>query len=209
MEEIRATGGARIGAVNASWPFAKVVASAKFLRLSSLLGTYDFLPSEVVSLERYGSIPFFYSGIRIVHARSEYPAKIIFWYFGNAETLIGKIRETGFMPTAPASSEIKWRGFPVRWTTILLFILIWNGLFLVDGVMHHSFVKWPGFITLIPVLLAFLVCWGTKTSPGLQKIIVSDNHSVDEIKAYLTLIQLVSGILFVVVAVLVLGRAFG
>jgi hypothetical protein len=209
MEEIRATGGARIGAVNESWPFAKVVVSAKFLRLTSLLGTYDFLPSDVVSLERYGSIPFFYSGVRIVHARSGYPAKIIFWYPGNAETLIGKIRETGFMPTAPASSEIRWRGIPVRWTTILLFILIWNGLFLVDGVIHRSFVKWPGSIMLVPFLLAFLVSWGTKTFPGLQKMIVSDGHSVDEIKAYLTLIQLVSGILFVVFGVLVLGGVFG
>jgi hypothetical protein len=163
----------------------------------------------VVSLERYGSIPFFSSGIRIAHARSDYPSKIIFWYLGNPETLIGQIHETGFLSTAPVSSEIKWRGIPVRWTAILLSILIWDGLFLLDGVIPRSFVKRPGLFTLTPFLVAFLVCWGTKSSPRLQKMILRDGRSVNEIKAYLSLIQTVSGILLVIFAVLVLARVFG
>ena len=208
MKEVSATGGARIGWVNATWPFAKLAASAMRLRLTSVLDTYDFLPIDVVSLKRYGSIPFFCSGIRIVHARRDYPAKIIFWCFGNPEALIGEIHETGFLPTAPANSEMKWRGIPVRWTTILLFILIWNGLFLLDNAVSRRFKDRPGLFKLVPLFLAFLICWRTKVSPRLQKMILRDGHSVNEIKAHLSLIQTVSGILLIIFAVLVFSHSF-
>ena len=209
MEEISVRGGARIGWVNATWPLAVLVASASRLRLTSVLDTYDFLPSDVVSLERYGSVPFFASGVRIAHARSDYPSKIIFWYLGNPEVLIEQIRRAGFSPTAPASSETKWQGFPVRWTVILLFILTWNGLFLLDRVLPRSLANRRGLFSLIALLLAFLACWGTKTSPRLQKMVLKDGHSVSEIKAFLSLVQTVSGILLVIFAVLVLTDAFG
>jgi hypothetical protein len=209
MEEIKITGGARIGWVNASWPFAKLIASATSLRLSSLGGTYNFLPSDVVALERYGIIPLFSSGIRIAHARPDYPSKIIFWYLGNPETLLGEIRETGFLPTAPTSSESKWRGIPVRWSAILLAILVWSGLFFLDDVFLRGIVKRPGFFTLAPLLLAFSVCWRAKTSPGLQEMILKDGHSINEIKAYLSLVQTVSGILLVMFSMFMLTGVFG
>lgn len=207
MEKLSATGGARIGWANATWPFAKLVASATHLRLSTLLGTYDFLPSDVVSLERYGSVPFFSSGIRIAHVRSDYPPKIIFWYLGNPETLIERIRETGFSPTAPASSETERRGFPVRWTTILLFFLAWNGLFLLDLSAPRRVGNEPGLFALLALCLAFVVCWGTRTSPRLQKMILRDGHSVTEIKSFLLLVQIVAGILLAILAVMLLTHS--
>ena len=208
MEVIDVRGGARIGWVNATWPLAKLVASATQLRLTSVIDSYDFLPSDVVSLERYGSIPFFSSGVRIAHARSDYPSKIIFWYLGNPETLIEQIRRVGFSPTAPASSETKWRGLPVRWTALLVFILAWTGLFRLDAVLPHSSVNRLGPLTLLPLFLAFWVCWATKTSGRLQQLILRDGHSINEIRAFLSLIQIVSGILLVIFAVLVLTDAF-
>ena len=194
------TGGVRIGWLNASWPFAKLILTSSVLTLRSLRNTYDFLPSQVVTLERYRSIPFFSGGIRIIHARSDYPSKIIFWYFGNPDDLIEKIRGVGFLPTAPAAAEIKWRGIPIRWSAIISFTLIWNALFL----PMLAFAKPPWEFALIPLVTTFLVCWAIRAYPQLQKIILREGRSVNEIKAYLSGIETVTGLLAVVFAVLAL-----
>src|SRR5215472_1306066 len=68
-------------------------------------------PLRTTFMERYGSI--LSTGIRIFHARRDYPHKIIFWR-AKPEALIEQIREVGFLPTAPASSQITWHGVPLR-----------------------------------------------------------------------------------------------
>lgn len=98
-------GGARIGWVNASWPLATLEVSAERLRLRVfLLGTYDFAPGEVIALARYKLLPFFASGIRIVHAKADYPAKIVLWAPSDSDALIDRIREGGFAGAAPAKA---------------------------------------------------------------------------------------------------------
>jgi hypothetical protein len=203
--EVSAVGGARIGWVNASWPFARLTASANHLKLTGLIGTYEFLPKDVVSLERYGSIPLFYSGIRIVHNRRDYPSKIIFWCFNRPETLIDRVRSVGFSPIAPASSEAVRRGFPIRWTVILLFLLLWDGPFLFYRPSPHTV---PGLLILAELSLTFLLCWGVRTSAQLQRLVLRQGHTVTEIKSLLLLIQMVTGILTLVFAVLLVSGNF-
>jgi hypothetical protein len=198
------TGGARIGLVNATWPFAKLAVSPSLLRLSSLQGTYNFAPSDVVSLQSCGSIPIFSRGIRITHARQDYPAKIIFWYLGNPDSVITRIRETGFLPSAPASAEIRWRGIPIRWTALVVLILTWYGLFL----PMKAFAKPPLALGLVPLLGAFSVCWAITKYPQLQKAILRNGRSVSEIKAFLSLIQTVSGLLIITFGIISIVQAF-
>jgi hypothetical protein len=203
--EMSTIGGARIGWVNATWPLAKLTASAARLRISGVIGTYEFRSSEVVSLERFGSIPLFSSGVRIIHSRPDYPYKIVFWCLGSPEVLIEEIRQAGFFPTAPASSEAKWHGIPLRWSAILFLLVAWNGLIYLSGFLAPR-VRLPAeLFALIPLLLTFLMSWRLKTSAELQKLILSEGHSVGEIKAYLNLLQVVTGLLLVIFTIIVVA----
>jgi hypothetical protein len=202
MEEMRVTGGgANVGFIKATGPLlATLRASSSRLQLRLLLDVYEFHPNQVVSLESCG---IFRNGIRIIHTRPEYPSKLIFWCFGSfwcsgsAEVLIDKTRAAGFLPTAPAGSERMWRGIPLRWTAIL-FVLVWCGLFLLDDVIPRRSPDQPGIFALIAWLSAFLVSLGTKKSRRLQRMILRKDHYVDEIKAYLSLMEIVTPILMVI-----------
>jgi hypothetical protein len=61
-------GGARIGWLNASWPFAKLTSSRKALALSCL-GSFEFSPAQVVAIEPYRW--FLSHGVRIHHNRPD------------------------------------------------------------------------------------------------------------------------------------------
>jgi hypothetical protein len=54
--EIKLTGGARVGWINASWPFAALtVLSSKVTLNSTLLGKYEFRPEDVIGTRIIGS----------------------------------------------------------------------------------------------------------------------------------------------------------
>ena len=104
-------GGARIGRVNASWPFARLTARRDVLRIASL-GSYAFTPSEVVSLDACPSRLFLSSGILIRHNRPDCPATVIFWCMGKPARVLAAIRDVGFVPSGQPGPRVA--GFPVR-----------------------------------------------------------------------------------------------
>jgi hypothetical protein len=91
-------GGARIGLINATWPFADLRVGSEHLLLKVMfLGTYVFRPEQVASVEPYGLIPFVGKGIRIHHRVDGYPEKIVFWYFCvNAQPIVDASRQYGY-----------------------------------------------------------------------------------------------------------------
>ncbi|MCB0838082.1 MAG: hypothetical protein KDD99_15525, partial [Bacteroidetes bacterium] len=95
--ELKLTGGARIGRMNASFPFANLVVSPRKIELNAgLIGNLVFQPSDIISIDPYVMIPVLGQGIRIHHRVSNYKEKVIFWTFQDPKKVIGQIRETGF-----------------------------------------------------------------------------------------------------------------
>ena len=195
-------GGARIGWVNASWPFAKLTADASALTLSSL-GTYTFTPSQVVALEPYGSLPIISSGIRIRHNRRDYPKTIIFWCMGRRGAVLEEVAGTGFSATGQPIDRAP--GFPVRWSAIFVVIALWNGLFLLDRA-HAGSQSRPGAFALVALLLLLAAATAAQKSPQFQRLVLREGHEVGEIKSFLVLIQIVTGIMAVAFGFILLAH---
>ena len=203
MIEASFRGGSRVGWVNASWPLAKLTANGTTLALTSL-GTYTFTPSQVVSIEPYGLIPVLASGIRINHNRKDYPKTVIFWCMGHRSAILEEIANTGFRPVGQQLERAP--GFPVRWVTVLVAIILWNALFLIDRAVAGSQPQPPGLFAFLAVVLTFCAATATRAFPAFQRLVMREGHEVAEIKSFLVLLQIVTGIISVGFGILLLAK---
>jgi hypothetical protein len=159
-----------------------------------MMGTYDFKPYQMVSLERYGSIPVLASGIRLNYNRLDYPSRIVFWTLGSPTKLLARIAETGFLPSAPPGSAPQRSGIAVRWSAIAIALILWNGLFLLDDSGSDYSRRHLGLGGFTAILLTFVLAWALRISERLQGFVLKEGRSVGEIKSFLLFLQLLSGI---------------
>jgi hypothetical protein len=193
---IELRGGARIGWVNASLPFASMnVTSSRIILNATLLGKYEFRPEDVASIESVGSLPLIGRGIRIYHNRADYPAKIIFWTIKNPDTSIDEIRKIGFIPKGAVSAAVRDRGFPIRWQTIIIFIVLWNAFMLLDMFRGGAFHPRLGRFALLATVLVFILSVAIWKSESVRKVIIAPGHKLEEIRPFLYLLAFVTGFL--------------
>lgn len=200
--QVRVTGGARIGWLNASWPFASLTASATSIVVAvRMIGTYELRPDDVVALESFGVVPFVGKGVQIVHTRADVPERVVFFSRGDPERLIERIRQTGFAPRASAAA-MPQRSMPIRLLPIIIPVVAWNAALFLDG-----FGPWtpppPGPLLFLPVPLMFLIAFALPRSSLLQAIVLKPGRSIDEIRGVLNLMLVVSGFMLVVYALFV------
>jgi hypothetical protein len=74
------TGGARIGLLNATWPFATLSATSDIIRLSCVGREILFAKSDIRCLGKHRAL--FSTGLCIEHTVAAYPQFVVFWTFG-------------------------------------------------------------------------------------------------------------------------------
>lgn len=198
MVEIKKTGGARIGMANATWPFATLKANKDKLELNAtIIGNLVFKPSDIISIEPYGIIPFIGKGIRINHRVDKYKSKVIFWTFGNPNTLIKKIKQTGFFKSKGALSEDLEReidkkqsqgGFPIKTSAAIWVIIVWNILFSIDfyNFFKDNIESSPlGIGAKLAIGSLLLTSLGLLISDYIRKLFLKEGHSIDSIKKFI------------------------
>ena len=203
------TGGARIGLVNYTWPLAKLMVTADRLTVNTSMfglfgmGTYSFAKDQVLSIERYGWIPLIGEGIRINHSVADYPERIVFWCQPN--TVLAGLAATGFVPACPASQMPERqspRGFPLRWTPLIVLVVTWNLLFGFEMIAHAYASPSPRWLTLVAYWMLFGVSIAAIRFPNFQKLFMKPGRRFEEVKPVFFLVATISGIMSFVFAII-------
>ena len=209
MNELKLTGGARIGMANATWPFATLKVSSNKLELNaSIVGDLVFQPSNIKSIEPYTQIPLIGQGIKINHNVDSYKEKVIFWTFKNPESVINQIKQTGFLSNkleigTNSISEIQERqkrgGFPIKKSMAIGAVVVWNLLCLIDFIPFFQ-----GKSEGLPIGKGILAALGILFSSALlslissdfRRIILKEGRTLEDIKKFSIFIMLISGFMF-------------
>lgn len=206
MNELKITGGARIGKANATWPFATLKVNRNKLELNaSIIGNLVFLSSNINSIEVYNQIPKLGQGIKINHNVDNYSEKVIFWTFKDPESIIQQIKQTGFLSnqqelSSHSNREIEQKqksgGFPMKKSMAIGGIVLWNLLFLVDFIAYFQ-----GNLEGLPVGNGVLSALGllftcallSLISSDFRSLILKDGRTLDDIKKFSIFIMIISG----------------
>jgi len=215
MDEIKGTGGARIGMANATWPFATLIVNRNELQLkASIIGSLVFKPSDIVSIRPYTIIPLLGQGIKISHNVAGYNANVIFWTMGSPAALISRIEQTGFLTnTKPIPAEVDSNiiarqssgGFPIKISAAVAIVLIWNVLLLQDfiKILNRGVKGSPlGVGSQMGLLFVFLTGLFLLISEPFRILILKPDRTIADIKGFVYFLMAITGAMFLLITFL-------
>ena len=210
-EKFTLTGGARIGRANATYPFADLYVDKNILRINaSLIGNVSFAPKDIISIDPFSSVPILGRGIKINHRVENYNPKIIFWTCRDPVFVINEIKKTGFLDNNTSyyteeSAAITYQQnqgrFPIKKSVAVLFIIVWNALFLSDLIpfftghtnRHAPFANGINLALGLVFACSLLIILSEK----FRKLVLKDGRDFSDIKKSIYFILLISGIMFI------------
>ena len=210
------TGGVRIGRANATYPFASLFVDKDVLKINaSIIGNLIFQPKDILSIEPYTSIPILGQGIKINHRVENYNPKVIFWTFKDPVFVINEIKKVGFLDNinsnvSLADTDIIKRqeqgGFPIKISVAVIFIVVWNLLFLSDVIPFSlqnkkegnpigNGIKMAIALLLVTSILALV-------SDAFRKIILKEGREFNDIKKFVYFTILISGFMLLCLTII-------
>ena len=179
----------RIGGVRSNFPGIKLYVTPNELVLKvPLLGTYKFSPSDIIRFEPNKGL--YGANVILIHNILDYPEKISLAYQGEANELTLLLNQHGFIPQGVADALLLRTGIVVRWSFLLIAVLLWNA-FLFYGHIKGEF----RVFSFIAIALVFIVAVLLPHSEALQSLILKPGRRVGEIKPSLNLFKWISGII--------------
>ena len=207
MNQIKETGGVKIGMFKASWPLASIEIDDYKLEVdASIRGKFVFGKTDIVSITAEQSL--FRSGSRINHRVEKFNKNIVFYPQTSAASLVGKIHQLGFLDLTiktPRAVEIEIKalqeqsGFPIKMPIVIGIVIVWNLLFLADFLNlfpnkpEHSF---TGIGMSLALAMVFITALLLLTSDFFRQIILKDGVNIKSIRSFLFFILLITGFMF-------------
>ncbi len=143
---------------------------------------------------------------RLNHRVENYNPKVIFWAFKSPFSIINEIKKVGFLDNVNskvsfADTEIIKRqeqgSFPIKKPVAIIFVVLWNILFLSDFLPFFLQNKKEGIPigngVKIAVGLLLATCILTLISDSFRKIILKEGMEFSDIKTFVYFTILVSG----------------
>ncbi len=206
MPRVIARGGAKVGLMRASWPFACLIADKDSVSLRVfLLGSYQFGHSDILVLDLEDSFLGMKQGLRIRHGNPTYPERLVFWPVCGAANLRDRIealrQHTGSGGSALPIPEPG--GFPFRILPLAVVVLIWNLIFLYDMNFTLPFGQSGGSPSFgLPVQIAqggaALLALGIVFLPPVRRLFVKESAKAADTDPTLYFVAAVTTLLLVV-----------
>ncbi|MGW8123759.1 hypothetical protein ACV07N_13970 [Roseivirga echinicomitans] len=206
MNGITLTGGAKIGIMNYTYPFATMVVSKDKIQLTTATGVnLVFRPQDIVSIKTHKELPVVGQGIRIKHQISGYSKMIIFWLMEDPELVLEKIQATGFLDNNLTFNDAKierpeMAKIPLKKPVALALFGFWS-FFLVFGIVD-LFVEAPAFLPKGDALLAaltlmFFTALLTLVSVHFRELILNEGVPFHEVRKKALVVLLISIVMLV------------
>lgn len=222
MNKYELRGGARIGKLNATYPFGKLTVTKDKLEINaSLIGRYVFRAQDIISIKPYDEIPLIGKGIKINHNVANYDEKVVFWTFDNPKRVIYNIKKIGFFPIENAINnpenatnnpenelilkQQKQLGSPFKKTTLFLVIIFWNiifGFFILKSFLGIE-IDFT-FFTAVKFAIGLVFIFGILAlkSKSFQKIILKKNREIEDVKSVIYFLLGVSGFILTILLII-------
>ncbi|WP_156877273.1 hypothetical protein [Salinimicrobium terrae] len=99
--KIAFTGGSRIGSVNKTFPFSKlIIESQKITLKSTFSGTIEISSADLLGAEEVFYVPILAQGIKIRYKNPDTKKTLIFWSFRDPKNIFKVLEEQGWVTTA-------------------------------------------------------------------------------------------------------------
>lgn len=210
MEQFELTGGARIGAANATWPLATLKVNKDKLELNaSIVGNLIFQPKDIISIETYMMIPLIGQGIKINHRIPNYNNKVIFWTFKEPTQVLNQIKQTGFLENIDSRisetdkiiiSQQQAGGFPIKKPVAIGLIALWNFSLISDFINFAMSDKKSiplGNGTIIALATMILLSILSLISKDFSKLILKEGKSIKDINKFLYLLIFIGSFMLI------------
>ena len=207
MNEFKNTGGAKIGALKSSWPFADLTVSRNKFELNvSLIGKLVFLPGDIISLTPQPGGYKMGAGIKIHHKVPQYKDEVLFWSSKSPAELLREIEATGFMANTDAlphrvQKEIRelqaHGGFAMKTRPLVMLATLWVAIVAYGAINMSLTGSLVAFLSAMQVAFAVIILFAVATlaSPYFASGVLKPGYTIDDVKKFL--------IFFIIIAVFI------
>lgn len=205
MDEFKNTGGAKIGILKSSWPFATLTVTRNKLELNvSLIGKFVFLPGDITAITPNRKGYKMGVGIKIYHKIPQYKDEIIFWSAKKPHELVDLVMATGFLnntvPTFGAQAEAEVRalqsqgGFALKKNVAICLVVLWNIFlipgFIMMGLTENNAAMYMGVGAALVMILLFCVL--IFAVPAFAAKVLKPGYTVNDVKKFLIFLIIIA-----------------